>query len=75
MSPGDSLQKILDLHTDFHPYVNLTLHADLIYGFITYKLYIRIYYIWILHTDLLHMDFTYEFITYGFYIQIYYLRV
>ena len=37
------------LYMDFYPYVNLTLHTNFIYGFITYgfityEFYIQIYY-------------------------------
>jgi len=31
------------LHMDFYPYINLTLHINFIYGFITYRFYIRIH--------------------------------
>jgi len=56
---------------DFYLYVNLALHTDFTYRFITYGFYIRIhciqiYYLWIKIRMWLHIDPNLYVITYGF---------
>jgi len=43
------------LRKDFYPYINLGLHTNFIYVFITYRFYIRIHCIQILYTLLLFL--------------------